>query len=486
MKNKIAQRLTLYFAIVLLVFALLSGVFFSLMFARHTADVTAEDMQDHAVSIANTLSHFIGSYNQGECSGSGFKSYVRFIGEAATGDLFLLDKNCNPASLGEMKLPDIAIPQEAPPLVRRVFEENAVICESFSTSLFHADNLIAGAPVHGLDGNVIYALLLRAPLGSIDHTLGDTFYILAACLSIAGILGIVVSVILSHRFVTPLHKMKECTSRLTTGDYSVKTGVSQSDEIGILAEHIDALAQQLSSVEKERQELDQMRQNFFSDISHELRTPLAVLKGSIELLSEGYITDEALLRTRYDQLYADAAQLERLVNDLLELTRLQNPHFQMNTDVINLSDVLSDSVRLMRQHAEKKKILIHFDNQAGPFPVMGDYGRLRQLMIILLDNAIKFSSEHSAIELIAKQKAGGCEVSVTDHGTGMDEETMSHIFARYFHNNTNQNRSGTGLGLPIAKEIALRHQAEFSCESRPGEGTRFTLFFSEQELMPDN
>ena len=155
-------------------------------------------------------------------------------------------------------------------------------------------------------------------------------------------------------------------------------------------------------------------------------------------------------------------------------------------DVVNLSDVLSDSVRLMRQRTEKKNILLRFDNQAGPFPVLGDYGRLRQLMIILLDNAIKFSPEQSAIELVSRRSAGGCEVSVTDHGAGMDKETLSQIFARYFHNSTSQNRSGTGLGLPIAKEIALRHQAEFSCESRPGEGTCFTLFFPEQALTPDN
>ena len=312
MKNKIAQRLTLYFAIVLSVFALLSGILFSLMFARHTADVTARDMQDHAVSIADTLSHFIGSYHQGECSGSGFKSYVRFIGEAATGDLFLLDTDCNPAALGEMKLPEIPIPAEAAPLVQRVFEENDVVCEAFATSLFHADNLIAGAPVRAQDGSVIYALLLRAPLGSIDHTLSDTVYILAACLGIAGILGIIVSDILSHRFVTPLHKMMDCTTKLTDGHYGAKTGVVQRDEIGVLAEHIDALAEQLCAAEKERLELDQMRQDFFSDISHELRTPLSVLKGSIELLREGYVSDEAQLRTRYDQLYSDAAQLERL------------------------------------------------------------------------------------------------------------------------------------------------------------------------------
>lgn len=334
MKNKIAKRLTLYFAAVLLVFALIAGVLFSLMFARHTADVTARDMRAHAESIAGTLSHFIANYIQGECQGGGFKSYMRFIGDAATGDLFLLDRGYAPVTLGEMELPKASLPEGAKKLVDKVYEENHILSESFSTRLFHANNLIAGAPVHDKDGNVLYALILCSPAGSIDHALHDSIYILAACLGIAGILGIIVSDILSHRFVTPLHRMMDATTRLTQGRYDAQTGVRQSDEIGTLAMHIDALAKELAAAEKERSQMDQMRQDFFSDISHELRTPIAVLKGNVELLQNGLITQPDRLNAAYDQLGADASHLEHLVNDLLELTRLQNPHFTIDMQVI--------------------------------------------------------------------------------------------------------------------------------------------------------
>ena len=483
MRNKIAQRLTLYFAAVLLVFALLSGTLFSLMFARHTADVTSIDIKDHAESIAGTLSHFIGSYNSGDCSGSGFKSYVRFIGEAATGDLFLLDADCQPAALGEMKLPELPIPEQAPALVKRVFQENEVVCESFYTRPFHAHNLFAAAPVHDLDGNVLYVLLLQAPLGSIDHTLRDAFYILASSLCIAGVLGILGSYILSRRLVTPLHKMMRTTTQLMQGYYSAKTDIHQHDEIGVLAGQIDELANRLDEAQEERRQLDQMRQDFFSDISHELRTPISVIKGNVELLCENMIGEGEQRLDHYRQLYRDIGHIEHLVNDLLELTRLQNPHFNIQMEPINLIGVLEESVRFMRQRAEEKQILVRLENDVDLFAVLGDYMRLRQLMIILLDNAIKFSPAHAEVVIAAKRTGDRCIVSVTDHGVGIEQEAIEHIFDRFFHSASSRNCTGTGLGLPIAKEIAQRHQLTFTCESTPGKETRFSLVFSEHPVL---
>lgn len=482
MKNKIARRLTLYSALVLLIFALLAGVLFSLMFARHTASVTASDLRAHTASIADTLTHFVANYLEGSCQGSGFKSYTRFVGELAMSDLYLVDEQGAAVTIGELELPAAPLPAEASTLVSRVFGTSEVISESFFAGLFHPEMLMAGAPIFDSQGEVEYALILHYPVATAEHALHDTIYILVVCLLIASMLAMVISTLLSRRFVTPLHRMKDCTTKLTGGDYTAKTGVKQNDEIGVLAEHIDALSKQLAAAEKERQELEQMRQDFFSDISHELRTPIAVLKGNVELLQSGMIDDAAKAKGAYEQLAADTHHMERLINDLLELTKLQNPHFLIEKEVINLIDVLCDTTRFMRQRAASKQITIRLNDSCGPFPVMGDYSRLRQLMIILIDNAIKFSPDHSEVLLTARSMGKTCEVCVIDHGIGMDADALSHIFDRYFHNRSGLNRSGTGLGLPIAKEIALRHDISIRCESTPGEGTCFALLFSACEI----
>ena len=476
MKNKIAKRLTKYFAWAMLLFALLVGMLFSLMFARHTADVTKRDLCAHAESIAETIAHFTEGCEQGKCKGGGFKAYMRYIGDVAMSELYLLDARGEIVLLGEMEMPKMPLGQQALEMAVRVFESNEVISSGFSLNPFQPEEMIVCAPVPDGQGGVRYALAMRMKVNSIAHTLTDAFYMLTACLLIAMTIAMIVSRCLSRRFVTPLHKMMDAAMRMAQGDYSAKTHVAQQDEIGVLAAHIDELADKLDEAQRERSRFDQMRQDFFSDISHELRTPIAVIKGNMELLREGMMEDTAQKKKCYEHLCTDVDHLQRLVGDMLELSRLQNTQFHIEMETINLADVLSDSVRAMRRRAEEKKIAIRMD-MMQPFAVMGDYGRLRQLMIILLDNAVKFSPEGAAVHVEIRQEKETCEVTVADHGCGIEPDAIKHIFDRYFHRPSDLNRSGTGLGLPIAREIALRHGIEISCRSTPGEGARFRVAF---------
>ena len=468
MKNKITQRLIAYFAAVLLVFSVLSAALFTLLFARHTTEITAKDQFAHASSIAGTLSHFVQSYEQSSCKGGGFKSYLRYVGSFSMSDLYLLDAQGRPVSLEEMNISPAVVPDDMLSVVSSVFETGEPVSLSLDNSL------VAGAPVFGGSGEVLYALLLRSSVSHVRHAYLDGLMLLTSCLAIALVLAAALSVFLSRRFVMPLQRMMDATSRITAGHYGERTGVVQHDEIGVLAGHIDALSAQLAIAEQERRELDQMRQDFLSDISHELRTPITALKGSVEVLREGLLADPAERRKYCDQLYADASHLQRLVNDLLDLTRLQNMHFRIDMSCVNLTDILQDTIRSMRQAAAAKDVSIRLD-APGPIPVMGDYARLRQLTTILLDNAVKFSPEHSGVEIACVPDGANCRLSIADHGEGMDEKTLAHIFDRYYRKRSALNQSGTGLGLPIAREIALRHQIEIACDSAPGEGTRFTL-----------
>ena len=478
MKNKIAKRLTKYFALALTLFALTVGTLFSLMFARHTADVTQRDQRAHAVSIAGTIAHFTDGCEQGECKGGGFKAYMRYIGDAAMSDLYLLDAQGESVTLGEMETAGTP-PAKAAALAARVFESGEVMSTGFSLNPFYSEEMLVCAPVQDGQGGVKYVLAMRMPVSGVAHALQDAFYMLTACLAIAMAICVGVSGLLSRRFVTPLNQMMHAAAQMTRGDYSAKTHVAQQDEIGVLAMHIDELAQKLNEAEEERRNFDRMRQDFLSDISHELRTPVSVLKGNVELLQSGMIEDPQQREQILDQLYSDVHQLQRLVGDMLDLTRLQNTQFSISMETINLTDVLLDSARFMRQKANKKRIAIQLD-EAAPFAVLGDYGRLRQMMVILLDNAIKFSPEGETVCIAVNQQSDACEVSVADHGCGMDAATLEHIFDRYFHSHSGANRTGTGLGLPIAKEIARRHGIGISCSSEPGRGTRFTLVFAGQ------
>jgi len=285
------------------------------------------------------------------------------------------------------------------------------------------------------------------------------------------ILSVLLSVALALTFTGPLEKMKNTAALLAGGNYSVKTGIKQNDEIGDLAKTMDILSQRLSEAEEERKRVQKQRQDFITNISHELRTPVTVIRGSLEALSDGVITDSEMINEYYKQILNESKSLERLINDLLELSRLQNVDFKIEMQELNICDVLKDSLRSASNLARQKNINIQYNSDKDVFLTKGDYGRLRQMFLTVIDNAIKFSHESKSIYITLKDN----QITIRDEGIGISEKDLPNIFDRYYSVKSDENKTGTGLGLTIAKQIALRHDIELFAESKINEGTSFVF-----------
>ena len=285
------------------------------------------------------------------------------------------------------------------------------------------------------------------------------------------ILSVLLSVALALTFTKPLEKMKNTAALLAGGNYSVKTGIKQNDEIGDLAKTMDILSQRLGKAEEERKRVQKQRQDFITNISHELRTPVTVIRGSLEALSDGVITDSEMINEYYKQILNESKSLERLINDLLELSRLQNVDFKIEMQELNICDVLKDSLRSASNLARQKNINIQYNSDKDVFLTKGDYGRLRQMFLTVIDNAIKFSRESKSIYITLKDN----QITIRDEGIGISEKDLPNIFDRYYSVKSDENKTGTGLGLTIAKQIALRHDIELFAESKINEGTSFVF-----------
>lgn len=170
-------------------------------------------------------------------------------------------------------------------------------------------------------------------------------------------------------------------------------------------------------------------------------------------------------------MLSESRHMERLANDLLELSRLQDAGFRLTMEEVDLCNVVSDAARAIRRQAQPKNINLEVQLPEEECRVMGDYGRIRQLLMILLDNAVKFSYENGSIQ-VAVENNPHPVLRVTDHGMGILPEQLPYIFDRFYKSNTAQNQKGTGLGLAIAQEIAKRHDAAISVSSRE-DGTVF-------------
>lgn len=485
MKYRITQKLVLLITSLLLIFSVIMGLSFSVLFNRHMVDFHRDDMAKRAETIANTFSEYINSSNgtggrgmgmSGMSGMRGFMPYLQVIDDIAMADVWIVDENEEFILMGRST--DInyrELPEGASDVIESAMEGKVSFSEVFS-GVLGARTLTVGAPVPG-STEIQAVVLLHAPIGGMESVTLSGLRIFGISTLVALILSSMLAVFLSMKFVRPLKTMTAAASRLGDGDYTAKTHIQQNDEIGDLARTLDTLSERLEEASRESETLEQSRRDFISSISHELRTPVTVLRGSLEALKDKVIKDPIQVDEYHKQMLLEILALQRLVDDLLSLTKLQNPDFKMQMEDVNLSEVLSDVVRSMGTVAKEKEITIDYNNPFDFLSYYGDYGRIRQMIMAVMDNAVKFSRPSSRVIVKVSCKDDRCWVTVEDNGQGIVKEDLDRIFERFYRHKGAETFTGTGLGLSIVKEIADRHGIEISVSSVPNERTAFSFTF---------
>lgn len=484
-KSKIALKLALNFAVALLIFSLLIGGVFLFLFRNYTMDLHKDELRTYAQSLAETLSVEDKRTSRGSGGAGGYGSYLRFISEVADIDIWIVDENLEfiTTNTGQgsknhrYNLSDL--PPNASELIDDVFRGETVFSEDFS-GILSQSMLTVGSPIVDQQGNIWGAVLLHSPVEGTTAAIQQGLSIVGISILLALVITSILSFALSYSFTKPLSKMQTAALRLARGDYTARCGVAQRDEIGDLSEVLDTLALRLDEASKQSEKLEQMRRDFVANISHELRTPIAVMRGSLEALQDKVVTDPQKVEEYYTQMLNEARFLERLVGDLLDLSRLQNVDFVIEMDPVSLGDVLSDVSRSALQLAKKKNVEIHTALLEPAGIVLGDYGRLRQMFLIVLDNAIKFSPPDSRVDVTLEDS----KVTIRDYGPGIAEEHLPHIFDRFYKTHGEKNKSGTGLGLAIAKQIADRHHIGLTASNASEGGALFTFALPPTEDAP--
>ena len=492
MHNKIALKLTLYFAAVLLVFALVVGGSFAHFFREHTVDIKSTELKQRAVRIAEVLSENAGWLEKrGGIANTRFISYINNI---TMEDVWVVNSD------RELKLPQrmnhhmgmhrrmmhADTQAQVPPLkefprrsvtfeqlsdvtrncVEQAFAGTVSVAEDFNP-VREETMLCAAAPVYDENGAIQAAVLLHYPVQGLQSATWEGVRILLLSCAIALLLVSFLSVLFSWKFTRPLNRMKEVAQKMAEHDYTERCNIKQNDEIGALAATLDELGSRLLDADEAGRKLEKLRRSFIANISHELRTPVTVIRGSLEALNDKVVTDKEEVEQYYRQMLKESLFLQRLINDLLDLSRLQNTDFPIEKENINLCDVVQDAARASKQLGQKKGVHVDVKLDRNVYLMEGDYGRLRQMLMIFLDNSIKFSHEGGTVEL----RLLGDRLTVTDHGSGVKQEDLPYVFERFYKTRGEANKNGSGLGLAIAREIALRHNIKVSMESVPDEET---------------
>ena len=406
---------------------------------------------------------------------------MRMIEDIAMGEVWIVDAKTGNIVQGRNEKGQpfsyLKLPPNAEETIKKAISGETTTTENFNDYL-NENSITVAVPIK--NGQTIEGVvLLHSPVKYMSSALKSGIYTLIFSILSALILASISAVWLSISFTKPLNKIRNTTTELAKGNYEVTTQVNQSDEIGELAKSIDKLALQLDKSSKESERFEKMRQNFIANISHELRTPITVIRGSIEAICDGIISNPEQLKDYNEQILSDSIHLQRLVNDLIDLTKLQNTDFSIDKSTINLLEIINDAVRSMKQISTKKGVKINFSAENAieedRYLFVGDYQRIRQMIIIVLDNAIKFSNENQKVDIFLKKENKKYELKICDSGRGIDPENIGEIFNRYHKSNIEENKNGMGLGLAIAKEIALRHNIEIFVKSVPDIKTVFTF-----------
>jgi signal transduction histidine kinase len=330
----------------------------------------------------------------------------------------------------------------------------------------------------GEKDHVFGGIVLHAPVEGIEETIGKMREMILWATLFGILLSTVMVSYLSWTISRPLKRIDEVALEIEKGNYDQRVHITSQDEIGDLARSINQMAGTLELVETERASFEQTRKDFLANVSHELRTPLTTMQGFLEALQDGLVVEEASRQKYYDVMYKETIHMSRLVNDLLELVRLERHEAELVRRPINIESVLQRIVFSFKEEAAKRGISLQLTVQS-PLPgIIGDPHRIEQIFINLINNALKFTEEGSvSVEVAAARE--GTEIVVKDTGIGISSHDVERIWDRFFKVDRVRSRSevGTGLGLAIVKELVELHQGTVTVKSEVNKGTAFTIWF---------
>lgn len=221
-------------------------------------------------------------------------------------------------------------------------------------------------------------------------------------------------------------------------------------------------------------QLETTRREFVSNVSHELRNPLASIKAMVETLEDGAVKDRKASIDFLNRIHKEVDRMTALVSDLLELSRLESGQSPLELMPMDMRPLIDDVVRIFHEQALIKGVSLNYKHDNKAIYVLGNEPKLREVLINLVENGIKFTS-HGEISISTQQDGSELAVSVKDTGEGISEEHLPHIFERFYKVERSRSDGGTGLGLAIAKHIVQLHNGEISAQSKEGQGSTFTF-----------
>jgi len=289
-------------------------------------------------------------------------------------------------------------------------------------------------------------------------------------------MAMVMGYFLSTTVTDRIHGLEDAAEKLAQGDLNTRVPIYGKDEVAMLANAFNQMAEKLQEADKKQRDIEDMRRDLIAWVSHDLQTPLASMRAILEAVADGIVDDPETVKRYLQTAQRDVSNLSILIDDLFQMAQLDAGGFPLNKDESSLSDLISDTLESFTELAKQQDILLEGNVESDVDPVYMDTQAVGRVLNNLIGNALRHSLR-GRVSVWVRRSALGVEVTVSDTGEGIRAEDISHIFERFYRGEKSRNRGtgGAGLGLAIARGIVLAHGGDIKVESQIGKGTQFTF-----------
>lgn len=319
------------------------------------------------------------------------------------------------------------------------------------------------------------ALFLYAPLPGI-HKTAETVEQLQAYSALVGLVtAILLGWIIARGLTRPIADISRAASRFAKGDFTSRTIVAGSDEIGQLGQTFNNMAASLAQV-------DQNRRDFLANVSHEIRTPVASIQAMSEAMLDGLITSPERQHHYLTTIVQATDRIDHLLQDLLDLAQLDAGELSISSASIDLAAYLTSLKEQIDNLMEPKQLRLHLELPHRTLFAFADPDRLSQALFNLVTNAIRYAPEHTTITITLTADMSRTKIAITDEGPGIAAEEIPYIWDRFYRVEKSRTRKsgGTGLGLAITRQLILAMDGEVAVESTYGNGATFSIMLPQK------
>ena len=469
MRNLFVKTYVAFAALILVSFTFAGSVFLA-QISRYSVQQNKSQLENSVSNIQALVEHNESAYVDTD-GRSILQLYLQQMAVSSNSQMMVADAEGHVliSASGEKTAGDLKADELSDDLLKAISKKGKYFGMGTLSGLFSKDYYIAGRQCVDESGNVTAYIIAATPAEETRRLVQDIMHTFVLIVFFTLILTLIISWFLSDILTRPLKGIVSASKQFARGEFDVRvTEDNNCDEI-------DELAVSFNNMVSTLQQQEELSRSFVANVSHELKTPMTSISGFAEVLSTGLFKNKDDVIHFGTLIRKEALRLLQMIEEIMHLARIEDGKRQVNLERLCLRDLVQDIVEFMEPVLTEKKVTVQCT--MDDTEVLADRGLFRELIMNLLDNAVKYNRPGGHVYITVRHDDHKAFFSICDTGIGIPEDKQQRVFERFYRADSSRSRKikGTGLGLAIVKHIVEQHHGTIALSSKENEGTTITI-----------